>query len=98
MSLVFRTPASAYHYEPGLLNRLQEITTVLEGLKEFADAPFGWDIGALEFVQYEGGAVIVAPLNNKDGHSADIPLIMLPDDWAETCCFPLIIAREAGIC
>tara|TARA_R110000751_G_scaffold35325_4_gene86855 strand:+ start:1102 stop:1398 length:297 start_codon:yes stop_codon:yes gene_type:complete len=98
MDIIFRTPAAAYHYEPSLLDHLQSITKALDEFKGLEDAPFGWDVGALELVQYKDGAVIVAPLINKDGHSADVPLVMLPSDWLDTCCFPLILSREVGLC
>jgi hypothetical protein len=98
MSLVFRTPASVYHYEPSLLGRLQEIVAALEGIREISDVPFGWDLSAIELVQFGEEAVLVVPLKKEGEHVADLPLIRLPEGWLDTCCFPLLGSHQVGVC
>lgn len=96
--LTFRTKAAGYQFEPSLLEHIKSLTRVIGMFTQLEEVPYGWDLDDLELIQHGEEAIIVVPVWAEGKHVADLPLIRLPKDWADSCCFPLMATYQVGVC
>jgi hypothetical protein len=98
MSTTFRTLAAGYQFEPSLLEHLNSLRNAVDLLSQLEEAPYGLDMDNLILIQHDEEAIIVVPIQEGGAHVADFPLIRLPKDWTDSCCFPLMATYAVGVC
>jgi hypothetical protein len=97
--LAFRTPVAGYGFiDADLIEAIHQKVTALQVGSALEGCPFGWDIENIEVVIHDGNPWIVSAAFDGEKHVADGLIFKLPEDWFDTCLFPMPATMLFGEC